>query len=118
MPKTIRIEVCRDGWTKGLQLSIDNGSHGYRLAGPKFNGSSSTLLKAELDERDAREIRAYLNQGFPLTEDETRRAAFQEAISSVVELMFSLPDGHPDRAGLESARKRLFVLRDGVAEAA
>ena len=115
MPETINIEVCKDGWTKGLQLSINGGSHGYRLAGPKFNGSSTTLLKTELDERDAREIREYLAKGFPLTEDETRRAALQEAVSAVVDLQFSLDAGHPDRAGLQAALVLLSAMRDGKA---
>jgi hypothetical protein len=111
MTKKISIEVCRDGWTKGLQLNIDNGSDGYRLAGPKFNGSSMTLLKTELDERDAREIREYLDQGFPLTENETRAAALQEAVSAVVHLMVPLPGSHPDKSGLQAALKLLHELR-------
>jgi hypothetical protein len=71
MADKLTIEVSRDGWTNGLQLSInqtdENGAgHGYRLAGPKFNGSGETLLTATLDERDAEEIRHYLNAAFPL----------------------------------------------------
>jgi hypothetical protein len=66
----IVIDVDRDGWTKHLQMNIvqldENGSgHGYRLAGPKYNGSSKNLLRCELDERDAREIRQYLDAAFP-----------------------------------------------------
>nr|BFD90691.1 hypothetical protein KitaXyl93_20510 [Kitasatospora sp. Xyl93] len=69
-PDRLIIEVCRDGWTKKLQINIakvdKNGcGHGYRLAGPKFNGSSTGLLKTELDERDASEIRSYLDAVFP-----------------------------------------------------
>lgn len=70
----ITLEVSRDGWTDRLQLSIsqldDEGrGHGYRLAGPKFNGSGEALLKRELDQRDADEIRAYLDAVFPKTPD-------------------------------------------------
>jgi hypothetical protein len=66
----IVIDVDRDGWTKGLQLNIahldENGTgSGYRLAGPKYNGSSENLLRRELDERDVREIRAFLDAVFP-----------------------------------------------------
>lgn len=64
------ITLDRDGWTKDLQLNIatldENGrGGGYRLAGPKYNGSSKNLLRVELDERDATEIRAALDAAFP-----------------------------------------------------
>jgi hypothetical protein len=70
MTDRLIMEVTRDGWTDGLQMSIsqldENGAgHGYRIAGPKFNGSGEVLLKRELDERDAAEIRAYLDAVFP-----------------------------------------------------
>jgi hypothetical protein len=66
----IVIDVDRDGWTKGLQLNIaqldekGNGS-GYRLYGPKYNGSSERLIRHELTERDAAEIRQALDAVFP-----------------------------------------------------
>lgn len=56
----VYLEVTKDGWTKGIQLSINDGNGGYRIAGPKFNGSSTTLLKRVLDERDCRELEAYI----------------------------------------------------------
>jgi hypothetical protein len=67
----ITIDVSRDGLTNGLQLSInqideDDAGHGYRLAGPKFNGSGKVLLSRTLDERDAAEIRRYLDAVFPV----------------------------------------------------
>lgn len=66
----VTIEVSRDGWTGRLQLSINETDEsgagtGYRLAGPKFNGSGETLLTATLDERDAAEIRSHLDRVFP-----------------------------------------------------
>jgi hypothetical protein len=66
----VALNVSRDGRTGGLQLSIDqecdNGTgHGYRIAGPKFNGSGENLLKHRLTERDADEIRVYLDSAFP-----------------------------------------------------
>jgi hypothetical protein len=62
----VYIKVDRDGWTKGLQLSIDvvdekGGGHGYRLAGPKYNGSSASVMAHRLSERDIREIQSYLD---------------------------------------------------------
>jgi hypothetical protein len=63
----ITLEVTRDGWTGKLQLSInktdENGAgDGYRIAGPKFNGSGRVLLSRTLDVRDRDEIRSYLDQ--------------------------------------------------------
>ncbi|MEU6057940.1 hypothetical protein [Streptomyces sp. NPDC047097] len=70
MSERIEFTVDRDGWTTGLQLNIaqldeNNRGWGYRLAGPKYNGSSKNLLTAILTERDAEEIRAKLNAVFP-----------------------------------------------------
>lgn len=49
----------------GLQLSInvereDGCGHGYRIHGPKYDGSSKTLLRHYLTERDVSELRVYL----------------------------------------------------------
>ncbi|WP_329203834.1 hypothetical protein [Streptomyces sp. NBC_01435] len=70
MNNRIVIDLDRDGWTKNLQLNIANLDEndrgmGFRLAGPKYNGSSTNLLRTELDERDAAEIRAMLDAVFP-----------------------------------------------------
>lgn len=59
------ISVDRDGLTGALQLSIDlerpdGTGHGYRLAGPKFNGSSKKVFRHQLGGRDVQEIRSYL----------------------------------------------------------
>jgi len=63
MKNTVHLTVSKDGWTNGFQLSIDDEYGGYRLAGPKFNGSSETIFKLPLDsERDIKEIRSYLNK--------------------------------------------------------
>jgi hypothetical protein len=64
------LQVSRDGHTDGLQLSIskldeNDAGNGYRLAGPKFTGSGEVLLSRTLDERDAAEIRRYLDAVFP-----------------------------------------------------
>ncbi|MFJ1993027.1 hypothetical protein [Streptomyces asiaticus] len=71
---SIVIDVCKDGWTGGLQLGIaqldESGrGFGYRIAGPKYNGSSKPLIKHTLDERDAKKIRDFLRAVFPDTED-------------------------------------------------
>lgn len=71
MTDKLTIDVDRDGWTGKLQVSLqqtnEKGSGwGYRLAGPKFNGSSKNLISQELSQRDADEIRGHLNAVFPL----------------------------------------------------
>jgi hypothetical protein len=63
----IYITVDKDGWTKALQLSIDcvdadGGGHGYRLAGPKYNGSSAPVMRHRLGARDIEEIQRYLDR--------------------------------------------------------
>lgn len=68
--KRIVMDVSRDGWTKGIQLGIseldvNGGGHGYRIAGPKYNGSQERLLECELTRRDADEIRQFLDVKFP-----------------------------------------------------
>lgn len=63
----VRLEIHRDGWTGGLQLSIGNDYSGYRLIGPKFNGSSEVIASRVLDDRDIAELRRYC--------DEAERAA-------------------------------------------
>lgn len=70
MPTKLTIDVSKDGYTGKLQVSInevdESGSgHGYRLLGPKFLGASETLAAADLDQRDADEIRKYLDKAFP-----------------------------------------------------
>ncbi len=62
------IEVYRNGPVGSLQVSIGfKDSGGYRLTGPKFTGQSTLLRSHELDQRDADQIRAYLDQAFPRT---------------------------------------------------
>jgi hypothetical protein len=44
-----------------LQLSIQSDEgHGYRIAGPKYDGNGKTLLRRTLTERDRDEIMRYL----------------------------------------------------------
>lgn len=60
---TVYFSIDRDGWTKKLQLCInDEGEGGYRIAGPKYNGSSKTLLIHILSERDVAELRECLDR--------------------------------------------------------
>lgn len=57
--------VYRDGWTKGIQVSIGDKDGGFRLYGPKFNGSSTPICEIKLSESDAVEIRRYLDSAYP-----------------------------------------------------
>ncbi|MEU5976299.1 hypothetical protein [Streptomyces sp. NPDC047315] len=89
--RIVVVDVDRDGWTDGLQLSISRldeqgAGDGYRLAGPKYNGSSSNLLRAELTEHDAAQIRSYLDGAFPQAAPdhaEVRAATLREAAAAV-----------------------------------
>ena len=56
----VYLVVSVDGWTNGIQLSVNDEGGGFRLAGPKFNGSQKTLLKWVLDERGCAELEAYI----------------------------------------------------------
>lgn len=55
------ISVDRRKVDGALQVSIgsDDG-HGYRIAGPKYDGNGETLLKVFLSETEKKEIRSYL----------------------------------------------------------
>ena len=59
---SVYLEVSKDNWTNGLQLSVNDENGGYRIKGPKFNGSQKTLLKADLSVRDATELRRYCDR--------------------------------------------------------
>ena len=62
MAGIVSINVYKDGWTGALQLSIDDEDGGRRLAGPKFNGSSTCILSKALSKDDVYEIRQYLKK--------------------------------------------------------
>lgn len=99
MTDRIVIDVDRDGWTKGLQLNIaeldeNDGGHGYRLAGPKYNGSSTNLLRTELDDRDAAEIRQYLDAVFPLAQDPADPPVVDRETACHVLWVFGHPGGY------------------------
>jgi hypothetical protein len=44
-----------------FQLSIGNENGGYRIAGPKFDGRSKTIMRHEIRPRDVSEIGQYLD---------------------------------------------------------
>lgn len=66
----LTLDLDRDGWTRGFQLSLTvtkdgKPQHGYRLAGPKYNGSSTNIQRRTLTQHDADEIRRMLDRVFP-----------------------------------------------------
>lgn len=84
----IYLDLDKDSYTGGYQISITNGSHGYRITGPKYCGSSKNLERHAITQRDADEIRAYLDREFPLKlEDEST-----EVLEALVELEIALND--------------------------
>jgi predicted metalloendopeptidase len=57
----VYISVDQRAADGAIQVSIGfEGSHGYRIAGPKYDGNGQTLLKVFLSEGEKKEIRAYL----------------------------------------------------------
>jgi len=70
---------------RAIQVNIGNGCHGYRLCGPKFSGISTKLREIELTERDAREIRSYLDEAFPpkkKTKKKSKKKSKKKAFTS------------------------------------
>jgi len=66
----VTLDIDRDRYTGGIQVLIgvenDEGvGHGYRLAGPKCLGDSTSLKRVTLTEDDARQIRRYLDTIYP-----------------------------------------------------
>lgn len=64
---SIEISVDRRSFDGALQVSINwkdknGGGHGYRIAGPKYDGNGHNLLRHELTERDKVEIGKYLDK--------------------------------------------------------
>lgn len=64
--REVRISAYQDGWTGRIQIDIgkiheDGSGSGYRLAGPKFNGSGSRVASVKLGRREIDEIRKYLD---------------------------------------------------------
>jgi len=110
----LTIAVYRTRAERALQVQIaqlgpDGIGVGYRLAGPKhYNAGTTELISRELDADDATEIRAMLDDVFPvrppLTEAERRFLSF--ALDQAAEEMF-LNDGFTDddEAALESLRR-------------
>jgi len=78
----IKIEVYQDGWTNGLQVCICDHNGGYRIAGPKFNGSGKLLLSKTLNERDIQEIQSYLKAS---KQDVEADAKIKDAIMQIYE---------------------------------
>ena len=58
----IAITVDRRSYDGALQIAIGDGSTGFRIAGPKYDGAGTTLLRRVLTERDAREIKEWLDK--------------------------------------------------------
>lgn len=59
---SIEIHVDQDGWTRRIQIGLmSSEGFGFRLAGPKYNGSSTNLLSHTLTEKDVEAIQNILN---------------------------------------------------------
>lgn len=108
---TVTIDVSRDGWTDGVQLSIGDDNGGYRLAGPKFNGSSETLGSVKVDTAMAARALAAL--------DNVQAAELvTERLTNGSELRLSLVTaaGTVVLAGAESPGQFRFIKRAKLGE--
>lgn len=62
----VSLVVYRDGLTGSAQLTVeDRPGNGTRLSGPKLAGHSTLLLRCQITERTAKELRYYLDRAFP-----------------------------------------------------
>lgn len=61
-----------DGWTNGYQLSINDENGGYRIRGPKYNGSSKSIIRHNLTERDCNELALYLRKARRILRNEKK----------------------------------------------
>lgn len=63
---TLDVDRCGRAFQVSISEVNDEGSgHGYRIVGPKYGGDSVGVLSHRLTERDANEIRNYLDRVFP-----------------------------------------------------
>jgi hypothetical protein len=63
MKNMVFITVDKRRFDGALQVQISNGSTGFRIAGPKYNGNNTVqLLKHVLTKRDAEQIKRYLSE--------------------------------------------------------
>ncbi len=58
----LSVDIRDDG---AVQLSIGDDGGGYRIAGPKYDGTGKTILRRTLTPRDRDEIRSYLRRVQP-----------------------------------------------------
>jgi len=59
-PKGVYFSI--DENSQGLiQLAINHGSSGYRICGPKYDGTGRTIKRHELTEDDVKTLRKYLS---------------------------------------------------------
>jgi hypothetical protein len=72
-PEGLHFCVDQDGWTGAHQFSVDDAAGGYRLSGPKYNGSSKRILTYVPSDRDLGEIAQYV------ANEQRRRAAIAKA---------------------------------------
>lgn len=90
----VTLDVDQDRLTGGIQVSInavddgENGGHGYRIAGPKYLGASTSLRRHLIDERDAAEIRRYLDLCHPTVPAAVDRQDVEDALSDELHAVF------------------------------
>lgn len=62
MKKSEKVYFSIDENSRGqVQLAINYRGHGYRICGPKYDGSGHTIKRHELTADDIKEIQSYLD---------------------------------------------------------
>lgn len=59
------VYICVDQTRGAIQVCIETDGSGFRLLGPKYDGTGKRLHRKKIDARAAAEIRALLDKAFP-----------------------------------------------------
>ena len=94
---------------RGFQIEIGGGGFGYRLLGPKFDGSSRLIKSVILSDRDKEEIIGYVKPDARALEEEL--ADYKAANASIRE---ELRCRIKERDKLEAENQRLGEALDRI----
>jgi GTP cyclohydrolase I len=96
------IDRCHGSYQLSINIEDDDGGggHGYRIAGPKYDGTSGRLLKHYVTERDRSELHAYID---PIVE------ASEMSFTDAVRIMIKETGEDPDREGLQETPGRVLA---------
>ena len=100
-----------------FQVEIGGGGFGYRLLGPKFDGSSRLIKSVILSDRDKEEIIGYVKPDAKVIEDERDRLraeirSWEGSRDGVMEIMEEMECANMTlRAELAEARREIEKMK-------